>query len=153
MPTASTPQTGNLIERYSPNLDGHPILLFDGVCALCNHTVRFLLHRDPHSILRFVPLESPLGQQLLARHNASLNPDGVVLLTNGILSHRTEAFTNVLRLLPQPWPFFAGLLRLVPHFLKEFVYRQIARYRYRIFGRYDTCPIPTPDERTRIISS
>ena len=149
MPAAAT----DLIEQYTPQLDGHPILLFDGVCALCNHTVRFLIHRDPQSILRFVALESPLGQQILARHNAPLNPDGIILLANNTLYHRTDAFTRALSLLPKPWPAVASILRLIPRFLKEFVYRQIARHRYSIFGRYDTCPIPTPDERSRIIGA
>jgi predicted DCC family thiol-disulfide oxidoreductase YuxK len=153
MPTASTPQTGNLIEQYSPQLANHPILLFDGVCALCNHTVRFLIPRDRHSVLRFVALESPLGQQLLARYNAPPNPDGIILLSNNTLSHRTDAFINALRLLPQPWTTIATTIRLVPRFLREFVYGLIARHRYRIFGRYDTCPIPTHDERTRIIGA
>lgn len=149
MPAPAT----DLIEQYQPQLRDHPILLFDGVCALCNHTVRFLIHRDPNSILRFVALESPLGQQLLARHNAPANPDGIILLSNNILYHRTDAFTHALSLLHRPWPAIAALLRLTPRFLKEFVYRQIARHRYRIFGRYDTCPIPTPDERSRIIGA
>ena len=149
MPTEVT----DLIEQHQSQLAAHPILLFDGVCALCNHTVRFLIHRDAQSILRFVALESPLGQQILARHNAPANPDGIILLDNGTLYHRTDAFTHALSLLPRPWPAIATLLRLIPRFLKEFVYRQIARHRYRIFGRYDTCPIPTPDERTRIIGA
>jgi predicted DCC family thiol-disulfide oxidoreductase YuxK len=157
MPAASAkPVLDDLIELYRPQLEGRPILLFDGVCVFCNSTVQFLLRRDPNAVLRFVPLESPLGQQLLARFGALEGPEGIVLITEALtpaarLSRRTDAFLAALRLLPQPWRGVARAMRLVPRPLREFVYGLIARYRYRIFGRYATCPIPSPEQRARIV--
>ncbi len=77
MPAAAVkPVADDLIETYRPQIEGRSILLFDGVCVFCNSTVQFLLRRDPYAVLRFVPLESPLGQHLLGRFDALDGPEG-----------------------------------------------------------------------------
>ena len=157
MPAApAKPVLEDLIEQYRPQLEGRPVLLFDGVCVFCNSTVQFLLRRDPRAVLRFVPLESPLGQQLLARFGALDGPEGIVLIVDALtpsarLFRRTDAFIEALRLLQPPWRGVGRAIRFVPRPLREFVYGLIARHRYRIFGRYQACPIPTPEQRTRIL--
>jgi len=154
------PVPTDLLEAYRSRIEARPVLLFDGVCVFCNRTVQFLLRRDRQAILRFVPLESPLGQQLLARAkipiDAQLLPDGIVLITGTLtsaerLSRRTEAFSDTLILIGGPWRTLGRLLRLIPRPLREFGYSLIVRYRYRLFGRYASCPIPTPDQRSRIL--
>jgi predicted DCC family thiol-disulfide oxidoreductase YuxK len=146
----------DVIEKYRSQLEGRPVLLFDGVCVFCNRTVQFLIRHDPEAILRFVPLESVLGQDLLAPFHAQPGPEGVILITSALtpqarLSRRTEAFSDVLRLLPEPWGAVGKAIRLVPRFLREFAYGLIARYRYRLFGRLATCPIPGSEQRSRIL--
>ena len=93
-----------VVETYRSQLEGHPVLLFDGVCVFCNRTVQFLIRHDREAVLRFVPLESPLGQNLLAHFNAQQGPEGVILITNALtpsarLSRRTEAFSDAVQLL------------------------------------------------------
>jgi predicted DCC family thiol-disulfide oxidoreductase YuxK len=144
------------VETYRSQIEGRPVLLFDGVCVFCNRTVQFLIRHDRKATLRFVPLESPLGQALLAPFNAQQGPEGVILITNTLtasahLSRRTEAFSDTLQLLPRPWSTLGKALRWVPRFLREFGYGLFARYRYRLFGRHPTCPLPTPDQRSRIL--
>jgi predicted DCC family thiol-disulfide oxidoreductase YuxK len=144
------------VEKYRTQIEGRPVLLFDGVCVFCNRTVQFLIRRDREATLRFVPLESPLGQALLAQFNAQQGPEGIILITNALtpsarLSRRTEAFSDMLQLLPSPWSTLGKTLRLVPRFLREFGYGLFARYRYRLFGRHATCPIPSPEQRSRIL--
>ena|ERR1700733_5030350 len=144
------------VETYRSQLEGRPVLLFDGVCVFCNSTVQFLIRHDREAVLRFVPLESPLGQGLLAQFNAQQGPEGVILITNTLtpsarLSRRTEAFSDALQLLPPPWSIVGKALRLVPRFLSELAYGLFARYRYRLFGRHATCPIPPPEQRSRIL--
>jgi predicted DCC family thiol-disulfide oxidoreductase YuxK len=137
-------------------IEGRPILLYDGVCVLCNRTVHFLLRHDRAAILRFAPIESTLGQELLAPFNAQHGPEGVVLITSPLtpaarLYRRSDAFGQILPLLDAPWPAIGRLLRLIPRPLREFGYTLVVRLRYRIFGRYATCPLPTPSQRSRIL--
>ncbi len=137
-------------------ITGRTLVLFDGVCSLCNHTIRFLLHRDPAGQLRFAPNESPLGREILGRFHITASPETVVVITNVLtpierLSTRSDAFAEALRHLRRPWPLVGRLLAFMPRFLREAGYSLVARYRYRLFGRYDTCPLPPPAQRTRIL--
>ncbi len=113
------PMPDDVVETYRSQLEGRPVLLFDGVCVFCNRTVQFLIRHDREAVLRFVPLESPLGQALLAPFDAQQGPEGVILITNALtpsarLSRRTEAFSDALQLLPRPWSIVGKALRLVP---------------------------------------
>jgi predicted DCC family thiol-disulfide oxidoreductase YuxK len=155
---SAKPALDDLIETYRSQIEGRPILLFDGVCVFCNRTVNFLLRRDPKAVLRFVPLESALGKQLLARFNAQHGPEGIVLIVDALtpsehLSRRTDAFIEALSLLPSPWRAAGSALRVIPRGVREFVYGLIVRHRYRIFGRYETCPIPSLEQRARILGT
>ena len=158
--TPVQPVQNDLIERYRPQLEDHPVLLYDGVCVVCNRTVQFLLRYERDAALRFVPLESPLGCELLARYGiqAGKEPskEGVILISNALtptarLSRRTDAFAAVLLLLRNPWPIIGRVIRLTPRFLRESAYTLFARHRYRLFGRHVICPIPTLEQRARIL--
>jgi len=137
-------------------LASHPVLLYDGVCVLCNGVVRFLLDHDTQRIFRFVPLESPLAAELLAPFGPQPTEEGVALITSALthtahLYHRSDAVSQALQLLHNPWRQLGRTLHLIPHSLRELGYSIVARLRYRLFGRYDTCPIPPPSERDRIL--
>lgn len=137
-------------------LASHPVLLYDGVCVLCNGVVRFLLDHDTQRIYRFVPLESPLGIELLDRFGPQPTQEGVALITSAFtpsehLYHRSDAVSQALQLLHNPWRQLGRTLHLIPRSLRELGYSIVARLRYRLFGRYDTCPIPNPSERDRIL--
>jgi predicted DCC family thiol-disulfide oxidoreductase YuxK len=153
-PVMTTPD--DKAEAYRSQIEGRPVLLYDGVCVFCNRTVQFLVRHDPQAVLRFVPLESTLGQDLLARFGAQQGPEGVILITNALtpsarVSRRSEAFSGTLRLLPRPWNIVGEALRLVPRFMREFGYSLFARSRYRLFGRHESCPIPSREQRSRIL--
>jgi predicted DCC family thiol-disulfide oxidoreductase YuxK len=139
-------------------IEGRALLLYDGVCALCHGVVAFLMKRDCGDRFRFVPLESDLGREVLARFDIHAFPEGVVLLTDALtpreqLYHRSDAFAAALERLSAPWRAMGRALRLVPRPLREWGYRMVARYRYRIFGRYDACPMPPPEQRTRLLGA
>jgi predicted DCC family thiol-disulfide oxidoreductase YuxK len=137
---------------------GRPILLYDGVCVLCNGFVRFTLDHDKQAIVLFTPLQGSLGGELLspAQPDSPANLDGVVLITNTLspaqqIFRRSDAVAQLLQLLGGPWRIIGKLLALIPRSLREVGYGIVARLRYRLFGRYDTCPIPTPEQRARIL--
>jgi predicted DCC family thiol-disulfide oxidoreductase YuxK len=143
------------VTEYS-QLNGRLLVVYDGECGFCNHSIRWLLRRDGKDRLRFAPSTDSAVAELLAGHGAQ--PFGkdpgreTVMVFRNIgtpleeLLVRSNAILACLRVLPQPWRMLGAMLRLIPRPLREAGYRFIARERYRIWGRYETCPIPTPEE-------
>lgn len=133
-------------------LQDGPIVLFDGVCNLCNGAVRFLLDRDRRAVLRFAALQSEVGRGLLGALGVELGEEGdpgtVYLIEKGHLYQRSTAALRVTRYLTGLWPAASGLL-VVPRFVRDAIYDLIASRRYRWFGRSDACRIPTPEEAAR----
>jgi predicted DCC family thiol-disulfide oxidoreductase YuxK len=144
-----------------------PILLYDGVCGLCNRFVQFVLRRDREAIFRFAPLQSALAAAILARHSA--NPgdlDTVYVVVNHdaaersatptqhpaeSLISRSDAVIFILKRLGGAWRAAAILLRLLPRTLRDAAYNAVGRRRYRIFGRSETCVLPEKDDRSRFL--
>jgi predicted DCC family thiol-disulfide oxidoreductase YuxK len=137
-------------------IKGRALLLYDGVCALCNGSVKFLMKRDRLERFRYAPLESDLGREMLARFDIHTFPDGVVLVTDALtpaehIYHRSDAVAESLQRLGPPWRVAGRMLAMLPHPLRDWGYGVVARFRYRIFGRFDACPLPTPAQRGRLL--
>jgi predicted DCC family thiol-disulfide oxidoreductase YuxK len=139
----------------------HPILLYDGVCGLCNRFVQFILRRDRTAIFRFASLQSPFAAPILARHSANpdfrtIDFDTIYVVVNHdeaneSLFSRSDAVVFSLSQLGGFWSLAALALRVVPRPIRDFAYRLVARTRYRIFGRYDSCPLPSAETRSRFL--
>ncbi len=130
-----------------------PVVLFDGVCNLCSHSVRFIIERDPHARFRFAALQSDVARKLLAERGHPPPPDpptGVMLVEGDRVFERSDAALRVARWLRFPWKL-AGIFWLVPWFVRDAVYDFIARHRYGWFGRTESCMMPTPAIRARFI--
>ncbi|MBD8525987.1 thiol-disulfide oxidoreductase DCC family protein [Pseudomarimonas arenosa] len=127
------------------------IIVFDGVCHLCNAWVQFLLRFDRAEQFRFASMQSDSGRRLLTEHG--LNPDdpnSFLLLSEGRARTDSDAILHVLHLLGGVWRLSA-VFRLIPVALRDPLYRWIARNRYRLFGRRDTCLLPTPETAQRFL--
>lgn len=135
----------------------HPILVYDGVCGLCNRFVQVILRRDRNALFRFASLQSAFAATILARHAASpsdLDTVYVVVdheLPNEHLLSRSDAVILVLKQLPGAWPLLAFFMQLVPKFLRDPTYNVIARNRYRLFGRFEVCAVPSEQDRSRFL--
>ena len=128
------------------------IILFDGVCNLCDHTVRFILARDPHRRFRFASLQSAAAAPYLARLGPDLqNLSSMVLLADGQTYTKSDAALRIAAQLAPPWPVFRVFL-LVPRPLRNWVYDLIARHRYRWFGKKSACLVPTAELQERFLS-
>lgn len=129
------------------------VVLFDGVCNLCNGSVRFIIERDPRARFQFAPLQSPAADRLIAAQadRASL-PDSIVLVDEGRLYVRSAAALRIARGLRFPWPL-AWVFILVPRPIRDWVYDLIARHRYAWFGKRDECMVPTPEVRGRFLGT
>lgn len=135
----------------APPREPRHVVLYDGVCGLCNHAVQFLLRVDRRRALLFAPLQGETAAAARARHpEIPADLDTVVYLEDERVHLRSRAFVRLARLLPYPWRALSWLW-IVPRPLADVVYRLVARVRYRLFGKYDTCRIPAPDERARFL--
>ncbi len=134
-------------------VEAHPVVLFDGVCNLCQGSVQFLLKRDTRGRLRFASLQSDPGRALLAARGVSLpegDPDSIQLVEGSRVYTHSDAILRIARHLPGVWKI--GALGLVlPRFVRDAVYRWVARNRYRWFGRTEECWLPTPALRARFL--
>lgn len=149
---------GNLALRRNEPMPSpaSPILLYDGVCGLCNRLVRFILRHDRADIFRFASLQSPFAAAILKRHRipADMNTVYVVLSYQEPIEQllpRSDAVTSVLKHLGRRWAFAANVWNLLPRRIRHGAYDLVARHRYRIFGKYDTCPLPEPTDRDKFL--
>lgn len=134
-------------EEASP-LPDH-LLLFDGVCNLCNGLVRFVLRHDRRGVFRFSTLQSATARQLLGAHIAEAATTFVYWRLGKPMTRSTAAL-NVARQLPGAWPLAYGLI-VVPRFIRDAVYNLVARHRYNWFGRRGACMVPGPDVAGRFL--
>ncbi|KAJ4959384.1 hypothetical protein NE237_026495 [Protea cynaroides] len=122
--------------------DSRPIMLFDGVCNLCNGGVRFVRENDRDGNIRFEALQSESGRKLLRRSGRSPDDISSVVLVEEARSYiKSDAVLKIMEYLDLPFPQLALFLQFVPMFLRDFVYDNVANNRYAIFGRSDTCEI------------
>ena len=126
------------------------IVYYDGLCALCDGFVRFIVARDRRRRFTFAPLQGETARNRLAGRLAVESMKTVVLEENGGLRTRSDAALAILTALGGPWVLLASL-RIVPRPIRDAVYDLIARRRYQWFGRRELCRIPAPEERDRFL--
>ena len=128
-----------------------PILLFDGHCNLCNAWVQFIVKRNPTKTIRFASLQSRVGRALLDEHNIAQDYlDSLVLIEEERFSVSSSAALRTLSYL-STWESQLKLLLIVPRPIRDLIYRFIARYRYKWFGRREQCMIPTAELNERFL--
>ena len=130
--------------------DDGPILFFDGVCGLCNSVVDFVLRNDRRGTVRFAPLQGAVSQQLLPAHDRE-KLDTVVFVEGSSVTRRSTAIVRLLSQLGGSWWILAWGLWLVPWPLRDAGYRVVSKLRYRLFGKKETCRMPSPEERARFL--
>jgi len=132
------------------------VLLYDGVCGFCNKSVQMILQHDRRGTLRFAALQSAYGEAVKARHAELKDVDSVVLVERLPDTREERIFIRsdaALRIAAYLGGWWKGLLifRLLPRAVRDFFYDTFARYRYRFFGKYDSCLVPSPEVRARFI--
>lgn len=131
--------------------DASAIIVFDGVCVLCNGWVRFLLRHDREGRYQFAAMQSASGRALLAAHGLDADdPSSLLLIEHGRAWTNTDAIRRIVAGLGGAWRM-AHVVGILPRRLRDGLYRTIARNRYRWFGRHAVCFLPTPEQRTRFL--
>ena len=131
---------------------GHPLVLYDGECGLCDRSVQFILGHDAEGLFRYATLQGEAGRKYLERAGLPADYRGSVILVDdaGVHTHSTAAL-RILRRLDGPASWMAAG-RFVPRPVRDGVYNFIARHRFRWFGRADACRLPSPDESARFLA-
>jgi predicted DCC family thiol-disulfide oxidoreductase YuxK len=142
-------------------MGGRLLVVFDGRCGFCNRAVRWFLRRDRRDRMRFVASESEKVAELLARQgieaaDSGSGPGTILVIEDADgpaekLLNRSDAVVAMLSKLPRPWAAVGVGLKWVPRPVRDLGYRLIARWRYRIWGRLENCPLPTAEERERFL--
>ncbi|HEY7547081.1 MAG TPA: DCC1-like thiol-disulfide oxidoreductase family protein [Blastocatellia bacterium] len=130
------------------------VLLYDGVCGFCNRSVQTIIKYDRRKEMRFAALQSEYGREIISRHAELQDIDSLILVEEvdgeeRVFAHSTGAL-RVASYLGGWWKLFL-IAYIIPRPVRDYFYRLFARYRYRLFGKYDTCPIPSPEIRSRFI--
>jgi predicted DCC family thiol-disulfide oxidoreductase YuxK len=129
------------------------IILFDGICNFCNGAVNFIIERDREGYFKFAPLQSEIGEKLLAENGVDkIDTDSVVLIEDGRVYTYSTAALRVTRRLSGAWSWLYGFI-VVPKFVRDFFYKMFAKYRYQMFGKQDACLLPTPEIRARFLAT
>jgi predicted DCC family thiol-disulfide oxidoreductase YuxK len=137
------------------------LMLYDGLCGFCNWSVRWVIQRDRYDRFRFVPQQSPIAEAVLARHG--VGPEAMIAANSVylVLAYdqpgeqllcRSDVTVQVLRLLGGGWELVGRVMGAVPRFLRDGVYSLVAQIRYRIAGRYQSCPLPSAAERAKFLA-
>ena len=131
-----------------------PVLLYDGICALCNGAVRFILEHEREGTIRFAPLDGAYARRLLERYPVLREVDSLIFVEPGSdgerVSVRSEAILRVSRYMLRPWRA-ASSMRILPRAVRDAAYELVARSRYRVFGKLRECPVPVAEWRSRFI--
>lgn len=125
------------------------IVFFDGVCNLCNQFVDWLLSRDRHGLLRFGSLQGKAARDLLGGEADALA--SIVVVRDGQIYRESDAVLIIGQTLGGVYAVLAHLFKWTPRWLRDSIYRFIGQRRYRLFGKRETCRIPTPEERARFL--
>ncbi|MGR3620997.1 thiol-disulfide oxidoreductase DCC family protein [Pseudophaeobacter sp.] len=127
------------------------LIVFDGECVLCSRFFQFMLRHDREQRFSFATAQSVLGQRLYRERGLPTDDfETNLVFVEGRCFQRLDAFAAAMRALPGAWPLL-GLCRFLPGFVKDPLYHAVARNRYRIFGRTETCMVPSPELRARFL--
>ena len=126
------------------------VVLFDGVCNLCNFSIDFIVRYEKGDELRFASLQSELGKELVAKFNLDIVPDSILFYSNNELHAKSKAVLKICRFMKFPLSILT-VFRFVPKVLSDTVYDFVAKNRYKWFGKKETCRVPTAEEREKFL--
>ena len=139
-------------ENTLPNLPDGPLIVFDGVCVLCSRFARFVIEHDPDRTFYFTTAQGELGQALYRYFDLDTTDfETNIVIVDGNAWGELDAFAHAMARLPRPYRWLK-VVRWIPEPLSGWLYRRIARNRYQLFGKTETCMIPPTDWQDRFIS-
>lgn len=126
------------------------IILFDGVCNLCNNTVSFLIKYDKNNIFKFAATQTKAGENIIRQFSILNEGKSVIYIKDGIVFYKSDAIIEIAKQV-NGWPHIFKYGFLFPKFLRDGIYSLIAKNRYLLFGKKETCMVPTEEDRNRFL--
>jgi predicted DCC family thiol-disulfide oxidoreductase YuxK len=128
------------------------VIVFDGVCVLCSRWVGFVLRHDRQARYRLAAMQTTVGRALLQQNGIDADdPATFLVIDKAQALTDSDAIMHVLKGFSWPWRIVAGVLRIVPRSVRNALYRAIARNRYRLFGKRESCLVPRPEQAERFL--
>ena len=135
----------------NPMAANGPIILFDAVCVLCSANARFILKHDKLAHFRLASIQGDVGASLYQMHGLDpTDPVSIIIIDGNTMRRDSDAVLSIYENLGYPWRF-VGVFRVIPSFMRDPIYRWIARNRYRIFGKRETCWVPSAEYKSRLL--
>jgi predicted DCC family thiol-disulfide oxidoreductase YuxK len=132
-------------------MDSRNIVVFDGVCHFCNGAVNFIIKRDPKGVFAFAPMQTDLAKQLMRKHKIyNVDIDTFLLIKNDQCFVFSTAALEITKDLTGCW-FLFNVFKVVPSSIRDYFYKMFARHRYTLFGKQETCLIPSDELKSRYI--
>ena len=132
-------------------MNNNKIILFDGVCNLCNSSVNFIIDHDKENVFKFASLQSEAGQELLNKFNLNTKDfDSIIYVENDKYFEQSTAVLRIVKSFPGLWKLLFVFI-IVPPFIRNFLYNIIANNRYKWFGKKDLCRVPTPELKEKFL--
>lgn len=129
------------------------VILFDGVCKLCNAWSNFIIKHDKHRLFKLCSVQSKEGQAILLHFSLPIDSYETMLYVEGNQSfQKSDAFFQIMANLDYPWKII-GIFGVIPRLVRDWMYDRIALNRYRLFGKYDYCTLPSPEHETRFLNA
>ena len=132
------------------NNDNLRIILFDGVCKICDRSMLFIIKRDPHKKFVFASLQSDIGQRLVVQHSLPNDLETMILIENDTFYIQSDAVMRIVKELNGLWPIF-GIFHKLPKVVRDYAYKMFSKNRYRLFGKKEHCEIPSEDVQSRFL--
>ncbi len=133
-------------------MNNQSIILFDGVCNFCNSAVNFVIKRDKNNLIQFSPLQTQIAHELLAKHKLPTEDlKSFIFIEDGKSYTQSTAALKVCRYLTGLWPLLYSFI-IIPHFIRDGIYKWIAKNRYKWFGQKNECMIPTPELQAKFLN-
>ena len=140
----------SVTERSAQDRNG-PIILFDAECVLCSANAQFVLRHDTAGHFRLASMQGETGSEIYRKHGMDPNdPTSMLVIEGGRMRRDSDAVLSIYEGLGMPWRLLA-IMRIIPAFLRDPVYRLVARNRYRLFGKRAVCWVAPPEYRNRIL--
>lgn len=126
------------------------IILFDGICNLCNSSINLIIDLDRQKRFKFTSLQSEKGLELLKYHDLNITPETIILIENNKVYQKSEAVLKICKKLIFPLPILYAFI-IIPKGIRDIVYDTVAANRYKWFGKKEVCRIPTPELKERFL--
>ena len=126
------------------------IILFDGVCNLCNNTVSLLIKHDKNNTFKFAASQTNAGENIIRQYTILNEGKSVIFIKDGIVFYKSDAVIEIAKLI-KGWPHIFKYVSLFPEFFRDGLYNLIAKNRYSLFGKKETCMVPTEENRNRFL--